>query len=112
MREFFKGLLNDPTVILLVQSTPAMAISLFGGLVAMFQKPHKKISVRFFVGGLLTAAFVGFLMDLIVRYFGGNDNIRVFSIAISGYCARGVLDRMEKRFLKVVEGKDEDDDDA
>ena len=109
MRDFFRKLAENPDIILLVQSMPAMAISLFGGLVAMFQKPHKKLSVRFFIGGLLTAAFVGFLMDLIVRYFGGNDNIRVFSIAISGYCARGVLDRMEKRFLKVVEGEDDDD---
>ena len=109
MKNYFQSLLRDETVILMIQSVPAMAVALFGGLVAMFHKPRVKMSVRFFIGGAVTSVFVGFLMDIGIRYFGGGPNLRVVCIALAGFSASKVLDIIEKKFLRVLEEVDLDD---
>jgi len=103
--EAFKNFIEDPIVRIFIQSFPAMAISLFGGLAAMFHKPHK-LSVRFFIGGLFTAVFVGFLMNIISNYFGAGDNIRVLSIAVGGYSSSKVINIIERKFLKALDEAD------
>ena len=110
MEEFFKWLFDDPTFQIASQSTPSIAVALFGGLIALFYRTSQKLSVRLFVGGLLGAAFAGFLTDLLVRYLGGGDLLRVLSVSLSGFCARDVLDIFRKKFLKTLEKMDKDNE--
>ncbi len=109
MDDFFRWLLNDPTFKITSQSMPAIPVALFGGLIALFYRTSQRLSVRLFVGGLLGAAFAGFLTDLLVRYLGGGDLLRVLSVSLSGFCARDVLDMFRRKFLKALDKVDSDD---
>ncbi len=109
MEDFFKWLLDDPTFHIASQSIPSIAIALFGGMLALFYRTSQKLSVRLFIGGLLGAAFAGFLTDLLVRYLGGGDLLRVLAVSLSGFCARDVLDIFRRKFLKALDKVDPDD---
>ncbi len=103
MNDFWAKIAEDPTIKVIIQALPAIAIGLFGGLVALFTKADQKFGVRMFIGGLLAAALAGFLLDLIGRYFEWHHYIRVGSISMSGFCAKAVLDKLEKMFLDTID---------
>lgn len=101
--------MKDTMLILVVQSLPAVAIALFGGFVSLFTRPGKTFTVKLFIGGILAAAFVGLLLNLIMLEAGASETSRVISVSLGGYCARDVLDLLSKKFLSKFKGGDDDD---
>jgi hypothetical protein len=91
------------------ESYAAMVVGLFGGVVSMFNS-GKRMTVKQTIGGLLTAMFVGFLLDIGLTEWGFSENTRVMAIAMGGYCARDVMYVFTDKFLKTIKRKVEPDD--
>ena len=95
---------------LIYQSLPAASIAVFGGFVSLFTRPQA-FSLRFFLGGVLAAAFVGSIINIALLYYNVAEEIRAISIALGGYCARDMLELFRKKFLKTTKKVLEDDGD-
>lgn len=80
---------------------PAIIVSIFGGFVATISGP-KKLTIRFFFGGLLTSALVGFIVNAFLLKVGVDQNTWAISLSIAGYCSGSVLEIIKKRFLDRV----------
>ncbi len=105
--------MKDTMVTLVIESLPAVVIALFGGFVSIFTHKHKRFTIKMFVGGLLAAAFVGLLLNLMLLEAGASETTRVITVSLGGYCARDVLEAMSRKFLGQFRGdkKNEDKDD-
>jgi len=99
--------MKDSIVQLVFQSIPPVAIGLFGGFVALFHR-QKGFTVKLFVGGLLAAAFVSLLLNLMLLEAGANDTTRAVTVGLGGYCSRDVLDVLSRRFLSKFKGGKDD----
>ena len=102
--------MKSTMVELVLQSLPAVVIALFGGFVSIFTRKHKRFTMQLFIGGILAAAFVGLLLNLILLEAGANETVRVISVSLGGYCARDVLDILSKKFLGRIRGSLGDDE--
>ncbi len=100
--------MKDTMVALVIESLPAVVIALFGGFVSIFTHKQKRFTIKMFVGGLLAAAFVGLLLNLMLLEAGASETTRVITVSLGGYCARDVLEALSRRFLSQF--KDDDDD--
>lgn len=80
---------------------PAIIISVFSGFVATITG-DKKLTIRFFFGGLLASALVGFITNAALLEMDVGQNVWVITLSISGYCSGAVLEIVKKRFLEKV----------
>lgn len=77
---------------------PAIIISVFGGFVATITG-DKKLTIRFFFGGLLASALVGFIANAALLKIGADQNVWAITLSITGYCSGSVLEIVKKKFL-------------
>lgn len=83
---------------------PAIIVSMFSGFVATITG-DKKLTIRFFFGGLLASALVGFIVNAFLLKMGADQNVWAISLSISGYCSGAVLEIVKKRFLDKVKAE-------
>jgi len=96
---------SSSTIIqLIIDSLPAAALSLFGGFVSLFTG-NNDFSWKYFIGGLLAAVFVGFLINILMLEWDINEQMRVVAVSIGGYCARDVLELISKKFISNMKDK-------
>lgn len=81
---------------------PAIIVSVFGGFVANITG-DKKLTIRFFFGGLLASALVGFIANAALLKIGADQNVWAITLSISGYCSGAVLEIVKKKFLDRVQ---------
>ena len=89
---------------LITQSWLPIALALFGGLVSLFTRPTP-FSVRFFLGGLFAAAFVGLLINIACIHFQYPETVKAVAVSLGGYCARDLLALAREQVLKVAAKK-------
>jgi len=89
---------------LLYQSVPAIVVALFGGIVSVINS-KEKISVKYALGGVLTAVLVGLILDMSMIEFQVSEKVRVIVVALGGYCSRDAMVLLENVFLKNLKRK-------
>lgn len=80
---------------------PAVIITVFSGFVSTITG-DKKLTIRFFFGGLLASALVGIITNAVLLEMEAGQNVWVITLSISGYCSGAVLDIVKKKFLDRV----------
>ena len=96
---------GDSTLLqILVESMPVAALSLFGGLVSLFNRKGS-IPWKAYVGGLLAALFVGFIFNLALLEYGFTERTRIIVVMVSSYCARDVLDIIRDKFISKIKSE-------
>ncbi len=83
--------------------SPAMALAAFGSLVAALNDHRSEWSWTEFLVGLLTAAFVGFLVCAALEPFKLPESSKAVTISISGYLSGHVLQLFVAKIKKYIE---------
>lgn len=92
----------------LCDTFPAMLIAAFGGLVNYMGKPKRNWSFSTFLAGILTAAFVGMLLSLMLDCVDIPSAMKAAIIAMGGHCSKDILIIIKRKLLpwiNFLEGK-------
>lgn len=86
----------------LIALTPVILLSVFGGVVSYINTPKRYFSWWFMLVGVVTAAFVGLVVNFLLATTSLPDGIKSAAIAVSGYASRDVLFLLKSRLLDVI----------
>ena len=87
----------------------AVLIAISGGAVhAINNKPPRR-RWRWFVVGIITAAFAGIIANLILEGIGASEKIRVALVGMAGYAAHDLLEVLKQRLLNLVKGVEQNE---
>ena len=92
----------------LFDTLPAMLIAAFGGLVCYMGTPKRTWSLSTFFTGILTAAFVGMLLSLVLESVEIPSTMKAAIIAMGGHCSKDILAILRKKlmpWITFLEGK-------
>lgn len=80
----------------------AILIAMFGGAVNAINNKPARGGWRWFVAGIITAAFAGIVMNFILEGLGASEQIRVALVGMAGYAAHDLLEVLKQRLLNLV----------
>ncbi len=95
---------------LLNEVSLAVLLAVFGGAVRVSEgmvnreEGEKKITWGWIVAGIVTAGFVGLIMDRILASYPVPRNIHTAIVAVSGYSSNDVLAALRSRLLRKIAG--------
>lgn len=85
-----------------LEAIPVLLVSMFGGLVNILNTKKSGFSVGLFFTGLITAGFVGLIIDSLCGNMGVSGSGRFIAISMGGYCSRDILALLKSWFLNRV----------
>lgn len=93
---------------LLNEVSLAVLLAMFGGAVrvseGLTEEGERKVTWRWIITGMITAGFVGLVMDRILASYPIPRNIQTAIVAVSGYSSNDVLAALRSRLIKKIEG--------
>lgn len=95
-----------------LEAIPVILVSMFGGLINILNSKKAGFSFGLFFTGLLTAAFVGLIVDSLCAHLGISGSGRFVATSLGGYCSRDLLTLMKSWFMdkaKKIADQDKDD---
>ncbi len=78
---------------------------LTGGFLKVLREKEEKITIRKISIGLITSAFVGYIIYFLLEEYHISDNLKPPILAISGYISHNILDLIEKYSLNYAKEK-------
>ena len=87
----------------LFETFPAMLIAAFGGLVNYMGTPKRTWSFSSFFTGILTAAFVGMLLSLVLDSVEISQAMKAAIIAMGGHCSNDILVILQKKLMHWID---------
>lgn len=92
---------------LLNEVSLAVLLAMFGGAVrvseGLTEDGERRVTWRWIITGMITAGFVGLVMDRILASYPIPRNIQTAIVAVSGYSSNDVLAALRSRLLKKIE---------
>ena len=83
----------------LCETFPAMLIAAFGGLVNYMGTPKRTWSFSSCLTGIITAAFVGMLLSLVLDSVDIPPAMKAAIIAMGGHCSKDILVILQKKLM-------------
>ena len=87
----------------------AVLIAMSGGAVNALNNKPPRWGWRWFVAGIITAAFAGIVMNFILEGLGASEKIRVALVGMAGYAAHDLLEVLKQRLLNLVKGAEQNE---
>ena len=84
-------------------------IAMGGGAVRAINNKPACRGWRWFVAGIITAAFAGLVMNFILEGLGVSEKTRVAIVGMAGYAAHDLLEVLKQRLLTLVKGAGQDE---
>lgn len=81
---------------------PAILLAMFGGVISVLNTKNKEFTWRWFLTGVLTAGFVGMIMDSFLCAYDISPHIRTAVISISGYSSNDLLQVLRDKLIERV----------
>ncbi len=79
---------------------PVLFFAILGGIVNQINRPREQFSWWWLLVGIVTAAFVGIVVHLLLEPTSFPSGLKSATIGISGYASREVLSLLKKRVLR------------
>ena len=89
-------------ITVIMTSWPAVMIALFGGFVKIMMTGEQKLNVKFAIGSLCAAGFVGLLVCLLLHEADIPESIKGFVVGICGASAESTLALLQKKGQEVL----------
>jgi len=82
----------------------AVLVAMCGGAVHAINNKPARWCWRWFVAGIITAAFAGIVTNCILEGLGAPEKTRVALVGMAGYAAHDLLEVLKQRLLNLVKG--------